>query len=145
MKWLDALYFSSVGYLGLHSRYDYLCSAGAATSNFVLISTESGSSSSSWLLSMSNIPCKKIQTHAVTCLCRKACFWLKRMARCPWEWFSNAYQGNVSIVYVSICSAVSLFWPFCSQDLMTDPYILCETGVSYERVNIEEWISNTNG
>ena len=30
------------------------------------------------------------------------------------------------------------------QELMTDPYILCETGVSYEHQHIKDWI-RTNG
>ncbi len=32
--------------------------------------------------------------------------------------------------------------PIPGQDLMTDPVILCNTGVSYERSSIEAWISN---
>ncbi len=32
-----------------------------------------------------------------------------------------------------------LFW----QDLMVDPCILCETGVSYERSSIETWVASS--
>jgi hypothetical protein len=33
--------------------------------------------------------------------------------------------------------------PIALQDLMADPVILCQTGVSYERSSIEAWISRS--